>query len=115
MKKRDIAVILVVLVVALVGIFFINLNKAGESDTILKVTSKGKIAKEMPLTLETNETFNIETDLGLNKVKVENGVVSIYEADCPDQICVDTVPIDEVGELIVCLPNQVIVEIIKNN
>ena len=115
MKKRDIWIILGVLIIALIGIVFINLNKDSEAETLLRVTSEGRVYKEIPLTAETNETFNVETDLGLNKIKIEDGVVRIYEADCPDQICVHNTPIDQISEMIVCLPNQVIAEIIPNN
>lgn len=114
MKKRDIWIILGVLFLALIGILTINLSKVGETKTLLRVTSEGKVYKEIPLTRETNETFTIETHLGVNKVKIEKGFVSIYEADCPDQICVRNTPIDQVSQMIVCLPNQVIAEIIPN-
>ncbi len=114
MKKRDLWIILGVLIVGLVGVLFINLNKGNEAQTLLRVTSKGEVYKEIPLTAATNESFNVETDLGLNKIKIENGVVRIYKADCPDQICVHNAPIDEISEMIVCLPNQVIAEIVAN-
>ena len=115
MKKRDIFIIGVVLVIALIGIFFINANKEPEAKTKLQVSSQGKIVKEVELTPFTSETILVETELGMNKIRIENGKIEIYEADCPDQICVHTAPIDEIGEMIICLPHQVIAEVISLN
>jgi len=35
----------------------------------------------------------------------------MQEADCPDQVCVNTRPADREGQSIVCLPNRVVVEV----
>lgn len=115
MKKKDIWIIISVLVIALIGISIMNIMKEPEAETKLVVSALGKVMKEIPLTSETNEDFTVETEKGLNKIKISNGMVKIYEADCPDQICVHNMPIDEVGEMIVCLPNQVIVEVVSTN
>lgn len=115
MKKSDTWIIVIVLAIALIGIYFIQSNKQPQAETKLMVRAMGKVYKEIPLTKETSEVFTVETDKGLNKVKISNGVISMVEADCPDQICVHNTPIDEVGQMIVCLPNQVIVEVVSTN
>lgn len=115
MKKRDIWIIVVVLAIALIGIFIMNSNKAPEYDRMMVISALGKTYKEIPLTKDTNETFIVETEKGLNKVKIEDGVIKMYEADCPDQICVHNQPITESGDMIVCLPNQVIVEVVSTS
>ena len=48
---------------------------------------------------------------GVNKVVINDGKVSMTEADCPDELCVKTGKISRVGETIVCLPHRVVVEI----
>lgn len=52
-----------------------------------------------------------EISLSHNTVRVENGRVFVKEADCDNQLCVKTPPISKTGEIIVCLPNKVTVEV----
>ncbi len=37
------------------------------------------------------------------------------EADCPDRICVKEGWVSRMGECITCLPNKLIVEVVKEN
>jgi len=48
-----------------------------------------------------------------NTVRLETGQVYMAAADCPDQICVNHVPISDGVEPIVCLPNKVTIQIEK--
>lgn len=112
MKKKDIVIILIIIIIALASIFIINQIKSQTSDTKLIVYANGIIEKEVLLNEETNAKFTIKTDKGYNRIEIKDGYVSMYEADCPDQICVYASPIDEIGEMIVCLPHQLIVEIV---
>ena len=41
----------------------------------------------------------------------DDGEVKMTHADCPDQICVHSVPISRYGGTIVCLPNRIILSI----
>lgn len=49
-----------------------------------------------------------------NLVSIHDSTVRMEESDCKNQICVNTGAISRTGELIVCLPNQVIVEIVSS-
>ena len=54
---------------------------------------------------------NQEIDIdGHNKVTIKDGQAVMSFAECPDHLCMSMSPIDERGGLIVCLPNQVIIE-----
>ena len=60
--------------------------------------------------LETERVIGIgET----NRLEIKGGKASMVHADCPDQICVQMEPISELHELIVCMPNKVIVEVVE--
>lgn len=61
------------------------------------------------------ETYVLETEFGRNVIKFGDGEVKIIEASCPDQLCVKQGKIGQVGQLIVCLPNRLVVEIKANN
>lgn len=53
----------------------------------------------------------IETELGKNRLVIEEGKASIVEADCPDGICVKQGNISRTGQTIVCLPHKLVIEI----
>jgi hypothetical protein len=46
-----------------------------------------------------------------NTFEIKNGVVDMIESECKNQICVNHLPIENVGETIVCLPNKIVVTI----
>ena len=50
---------------------------------------------------------------GTNRLTIADGEASMTYAQCPDQICVQTPPASDEHDMIVCLPNKVIVEILK--
>lgn len=108
-KKRDIIFIGVLLVVALIAFFVIDkfIKKDGNK-VVIKVD--GEIVKIVNLT-DTNNIIVNGYDGGTNTVVIENGIVYMTEADCPDKICVNTGKISKIGETIVCLPHRVVVEI----
>lgn len=70
------------------------------------ISVSGEIVRELPLF--QNETVEID---GHNRIVIENGRVSITQADCPDQLCVKQGTISRSGQSIVCLPNQVVVSV----
>lgn len=46
-----------------------------------------------------------------NKIIIKDGKVYMEYASCPDQVCVRHAPISKNGEMIICLPNEVFVEV----
>ena len=46
-----------------------------------------------------------------NVCEIHEGRAYMKSADCPDQSCVHSYPIDREGEVIVCLPNKIVMEI----
>ena len=42
---------------------------------------------------------------------VEDGAVSVTEADCADKICVHEGKISRTGEVIACLPHELIITV----
>ena len=48
---------------------------------------------------------------GSNTVMIEDGRVYMDAASCPDRLCIHQGHIDKTGQMIVCLPNRVVVKI----
>lgn len=48
---------------------------------------------------------------GYNTVYIQQNQIEIIEADCPDQLCTNTGPLSYTGDISVCLPHGLMVEI----
>lgn len=108
--KRDIILVLSMVIIAAAAFLIINFAvKKDGSYAVIKVD--GNVIKTLDLnsgetTIEVNGYQG-----GVNKVVINDGKVSMTEADCLDELCVKTGKISRVGETIVCLPHRVVVEI----
>lgn len=63
--------------------------------------------------LNVNQTVEVVVGDNVNRFKIEDGYVTMYEANCTDSVCILHGPMNSTYDAIVCLPNQVIVTIIK--
>lgn len=77
--------------------------------TTAVVLLNGTVVMEQELSEDCR--IPIQTEEGYNIFQVTDGMASIAEADCRDQICVNHTPISHKGETIVCLPHHLVVEI----
>ncbi len=110
--KKNILIGFLVLVVAISTATI--LSKGGDEPATVRITVGGTTVNEIPLSgnsLPKTITVNGK-DGGENTVVVEEGRVCISCADCPDQICVNQGWITDSTLPIVCLPHQVIIEIV---
>ena len=106
-KKADVVLCLVAVAVMIMVITLITLCSPKGNSVV--VTSCGETVGEY--SLKGNTEIPVLSNLGYNIVVIENGEVYVKEADCRDQICVEHTPVSTDGEIIVCLPHKVTVEI----
>ena len=81
---------------------------------IARITQSGKLVQEIDLSAQsTPELIQLQDETGTvhNVIQVEADRICMVEADCPDQVCVNQGWISNSALPIVCLPNQVIIEI----
>lgn len=105
MKKMDFILILTVVILAVGGLLLYSIIGQKEAGRVV-VEVDGEVFGEYKL-FENQEVLINDTNILI----IEDGVTSMYEANCPDQICVKHVPISKNGETIVCLPNKVVVTV----
>jgi len=113
-KPWDKIIIALLLVISFMPYLFLKAFVSSDYDTIYaKITIAGKAYKEMPLTgkVQKNELV-VDTGHGINKVVIENEMITITEADCPDGICTQTGFIGKPGQSITCLPHKLHIEIV---
>ena len=80
--------------------------KASKVDTAV-VTLDGVEVCRLPLDVDTTREINGGTHL----IIVESGSVRVAEADCPDGICAQHLPISKNGQSIVCLPYRLVITV----
>lgn len=111
MKILDFVIIGLSLSIAF-GLIFYNVNiSEGAEKLQVVVYIDNEEFDRLPLDEDGIIKVDEDHDHGYNVIQVKDGKVSMIEADCKDLVCVRTFPISQPGQVIVCLPHQVVVEI----
>ena len=112
--RNDIILVLCLLLIAVIGLAYLYLFR-DKGDTV-KVTVDGNQIGIYSLNENmTKDIITGEKGENLNRLIIKDGKAYMETATCPDGICVHHNPIFRDGESIVCLPNGVVVTIIKND
>lgn len=113
-KKGDIFLLAIFAAAALLIAFSPLLQSRGFSGKdsqplVLKIRISGELYGTYDL--NKNQSIQIQNQYGSNTLSIQSGTVSMTESDCRNQICVQTGPIEAPGQMIVCLPHELIAEI----
>lgn len=111
-KKYDFIVIGIVIVLGISSLFLLNANQNVEGDMLVNVYSDNKLISSKVLREGIDETMIVDYNDHINVIEYKDNKVSIIEADCKDQICIKDGEISKNGEIIVCLPNKLMIEIV---
>ena len=93
-------------IAAAAGIVYLSTKDAGKK--IACIYEEGNLIRKIDLTSVRNP-YTIE--LEGNIIFVENGQISVIEADCPDKLCIKQGAISEGARPIVCLPNNIVIKL----
>ena len=112
MKKKEVMIIIALFVISLVFIYFFNIDSNKEAKKIIEIQVGSQIYRRVAIkSNDFEDTIPIKSNLGLNVLKIYNGGVEMIEADCKNKVGINTGFISETGQMIVCLPHQVLVQI----
>lgn len=106
--KRDVIIIVSLLLIAFSGFFAVKCLYGAEGATVVAELD-GECVFSHALNEDT-ETV-IHGKACDNRIVIKNGEVYVSEAGCPDKICVHHRPVSHKGESIVCLPNRLVIRI----
>jgi len=116
MKKRinkyDIGLIVAIIVINVFLIWYSGRNVVKLKDKVAYIYSNNEIVKEIVLTDDVSDEFKVETETGYNTIRIEGGQLWIEDASCPDKVCIYQGKISSDGEIIVCLPNRMLIKIV---
>ncbi len=107
--------ILVTALLAIAAISFIGFRIIHPAPAVIvEISSFGQVVETVDISRDG--TYEISNALGgSNTITVKDGQVSCTEASCPDKICIHQGHISQNGEMIVCLPNQMIAKVVGND
>ncbi len=100
---------LVLLAGALFTLWLANLVWHGGAADKAIIRSGGKIFRELPLS--QNLELEVPGPLGLSKIAIHNHQARIAADPSPRQYCVRQGWLKQAGEIAICLPNQVSLEL----
>lgn len=107
--KKTLRVVLpLIFFIILSAVLFILFSPEGDGDRV-RVKLDGAVIGEYPL----DEDITVTLNGGSNIMVIKNGKVCMESADCPDKICVRQGWVSRMGECITCLPNRLVIEVIK--
>jgi len=108
-KKGDLIVILFIGVIIL-GLLGVNYFNSTVDNLMVEVSINSELVDTFSIEETIEKTY--ETEYGRNVLSIQDGVVSVTDADCRDFICVETKDAVHSGDSIVCIPNRFTVEIV---
>lgn len=109
LTKSDFILILFLLFIGIGITVWIYYPKSTPASTV-EVRENGKLILSLPLSENTKQTIRC-TDGGSNQFLIQDGAVTMTDADCGDKTCVKTGSIKEAGQSIVCLPHRLVITI----
>ncbi len=107
MKKGDFLIIATAVLLIALG-FFTSFFQNNEGGAVIVTVAGDKVAR---LPLDRDFEQEILTEFGKNTLVIKDGYADIISADCHGNDCVHQRKISKNGEMIVCLPHKLVVEI----
>ncbi len=101
--------ILIILIVALAAFSFIAINNLKQPGEIVIIEVAGLVVQQ--LNMDKPQEITVTGSIGNTTVKIDQKSVQVIHSDCPEKICIKTGKIRHIGEIIVCVPNRVVIRI----
>lgn len=110
MTKRDRTLIFAVMAVAAItAAYFGFLRLSGAPVTAVITTERGEAARES--LSGPHRTITVTGPVGKSIIEFQDSRVHMLWSDCPDKICMKMGWIAEAGQVVVCMPNKVVISI----
>jgi len=114
MKKGDkiifISILIIFIISSVYTFFYFNYNNDGNIATVKK---DGKIIETIDLSKVLNKEYIIEDNNVKAIIQVNNGKIRFKYSNCENKLCEKSGYIYIKGQFVVCLPNKIMIEIIK--
>ena len=104
----DKILVALILIIGIGSLFAISRLRQPGEHVVVEVNNQ----EVQRLDLDRTQEIVVTGPIGETRIKIEHGTAQVLSSDCPEKICVLTREIRHAGEMIVCVPNKVVVKII---
>ena len=113
-KTKFWAILFAVIFLLGLGLFLWLWNSGAAGDSaVARVWLDGELVREIDLnSVVIPYEFDVTTELGTNRVRVERGGIQVVSADCPDQVCVRMGEISGAFQTIACVPHKLVIDVL---
>ena len=112
LTKGDKILMIFIVIISILSLSYVKRSAFNYNEKYISIQVNGEEIKKIIFDANLiGQTIPVETQYGYNLIELGDGMVRVIEADCPDQLDVKQGYISKVGEVIVCLPNRLVIEI----
>lgn len=111
--RGDKILIIFVIFLCLSSIFFMKGFFSGNNEKIVIIKVDGKEYERVKIKWDMKpKEIAVETNFGYNLIEVDSQGARVLDASCKDKLDVKQRKIKNPGEIIVCLPNKLTIEVV---
>ena len=116
MTKADKIIMIGMMVIAIVSMLAVNIFMYADTATSVIIEVDGKpYAQYQFHNITSPEIIEIYTQYGYNKVEITTQYARVLKADCADQLCISKGGIQRTNQMVICLPNRVVIRVEGNH
>lgn len=115
LTKGDKILVAVIILISFASVLGVKALSSVYSNKYVVIESRGKPVKKILLGHNVEKIVKVEGVLGYSVIEIGQDKVRMLDSPCPDHLCVKSGAISKPGQIIVCLPNQVVIKIIGYN
>ncbi|MCX7795415.1 MAG: NusG domain II-containing protein [bacterium] len=105
--KKDILFFSIIFLIILFSYLFSKFRIIGGDDIVLIQVDR----KDFWLLLSENRIVEVLGPLGKSIIEIKDRRVRMLFSPCPDKLCIKEGYIDKAGQVIICVPNRVVIKI----
>lgn len=112
-KKSDLIIIAIILLVSITSLFLYKYFTKDESPRA-EIYYYTELVKTIDLGSGVDSHFSIENEPDVVFHVTADGSISFEQSDCPDKLCINTGELSRPGQFAACLPNGIVIKIVGN-
>ncbi len=114
-SRGDKFVVILVIFLAIASYILFSLFLFGDRADTLEIFAEGKLYASYNLVSAKEEVVEIKTKYGTNLLKINQNGAEMIKASCPDKRDVKMGKITKAGQVLICVPNRVVVKLTSQN
>lgn len=112
MSKKEVIILVLILLIC-IGILIFKNFSGHSSGNIALIKLNGEVVQSIDLKNSNDKIFEVSKIEGVT-FEIQNCKIRFLENDCKNQVCVNTGYISQVGDVAVCLPKKISIEIVQD-